>query len=137
MKAAITNKDQAQKEVPPKKKRGRPPGAKNKKKLAEEEAAQLKKRQSKMEEKSAEQIDRTTGYGSNSMAGHLSGDFAVNRQFSFFHENDGQHLYTPSGTLGPGFSEVNPAKMVQMRLMLDQNYMDQWQEGKRMRKKPD
>ena len=27
--------------------------------------------------------------------------------------------------------------MVQMRLILDQNYMDQWQEGKRMRKKPD
>ena len=31
----------------------------------------------------------------------------------------------------------NPQRMVQMRLILDQNYMDQWQEGKRMRKKPD
>ena len=31
----------------------------------------------------------------------------------------------------------NPSGMAQMRLLLDQKYMERWQEGKRMRKKPD
>lgn len=41
-----------------------------------------------------------------------------------------------SGNPAENFSQ-NPNSMAQMRLFLDQKYMDKWQEGKRMRKKPD
>ena len=87
--------------------RGRPPGAKNKKKL-EQEAAEA------AEEKRREAKLR------EKREAHMA-------QRSIVDESS-----NPRET----FSQ-NPNGMAQMRLLLDQKYMDKWQEGKRMRKKPD
>ena len=90
--------------------RGRPPGAKNKKKL-EQEAAEAAE--------AAEEKRREAKLREKREA-HMA-------QRSIVDESS-----NPRET----FSQ-NPNGMAQMRLLLDQKYMDKWQEGKRMRKKPD